>query len=60
MAYSVIASQEDMAASFMAGGEYYVEGGKLVIDDTNAYGGRFVASEMASSFKNFQPLKIEL
>ena len=45
VAYSVIASQEGMTASRVAGDEDQVEGGKLVIDDTGAYGGRFVANE---------------
>jgi uncharacterized membrane protein len=45
VAYSVISSQEGMAASRVAVGEDQVEGGKLVIDDTGVYGGRFVANE---------------
>jgi len=45
VAYSVISSQEGMAASRVAVGEDQVEGGKLVIDDTGVYGGQFVANE---------------
>jgi len=45
VAYSVISSQEGMAASRVAVGEDQVEGGQLVIDDTGVYGGRFVANE---------------
>jgi uncharacterized membrane protein len=45
VAYSVIASQEGLAASRMAGGEDYAEGGQLVIDESGIYGGRFVATE---------------
>jgi len=45
VAYSVIASQEGIAAGRVAGGEDEVEGGSLVIDDTGVYGGRFVATK---------------
>ena len=53
VAYSVISSQEGMAASRVAGGEDYVEGGKLVIDDTGAYGGRFVATDDGFAVEGF-------
>jgi len=53
VAYSVIASQEGIAASRVAGGEDMVEGGKLVIDDTGAYGGRFVATEDGFAVEGF-------
>ncbi len=45
VAYSVISSQEGIAASRVAGGEDGIEGGKLVIDESGVYGGRFVATE---------------
>jgi hypothetical protein len=45
VAYSVIASQEGIAAGRLAAGEDAVEAGALVIDDTGAYGGRFVATQ---------------
>ena len=44
VAYSVIASQEGIAAGRVAGGEDEVEGGVLVADETGVYGGRFVAT----------------
>jgi uncharacterized membrane protein len=53
VAYSVIASQEGIAAGRVAGGEDMVEGGKLVIDDTGAYGGRFVATEEGFAVEGF-------
>ncbi len=60
VAYSVISSQEGMAASRVAGGEDYVEGGKLVIDDTGVYGGRFVATEDGFAVEEFAAPKMVL
>jgi uncharacterized membrane protein len=45
VAYSVIASQEGIAAGRVAGGEDMVEGGQMVVDETGLYGGRFVVTE---------------
>ena len=45
VAYSVIASQEGIAAGRVAVGEDQIEGGKMVVDDSGIYGGRFVATE---------------
>lgn len=44
VAYSVISSQEGLSASRLAGGEDEVEGASVVVDDSGAYGGRFVAT----------------
>lgn len=41
----MIASQEGIAAGRVAGGEDEVEAGALVVDDTGAYGRRFVATQ---------------
>ena len=53
VAYSVIASQEGIEASRVAGGEDMVEGGKLVVDETGVYGGRFVATESGFAVEGF-------
>jgi hypothetical protein len=45
VAYSAIASQEGLALDRVAKGEDAVEAGSLVIDDTGAYGSRFVVTE---------------
>ena len=44
VAYSVIASQEGIAAGRVAGGEDEVEGGMLAADESGVYGSRFVAT----------------
>ena len=44
VAYSVIASQEGLAASRIAGGEDEIEGGSVLVDDSGVYGSRFVAT----------------
>jgi uncharacterized membrane protein len=53
VAYSVISSQEGMAASRVAGGKDMVEGGQLVIDESGIYGGRFVATEDGFAVEEF-------
>jgi uncharacterized membrane protein len=45
VAYSALASREGLALGRVADGEDVVEAGSLVIDDTGAYGSRFVATE---------------
>lgn len=45
VAYSVIASQQGVAAGRIAGGEQGIEGGSLVVDDSGAFGARFVATK---------------
>lgn len=45
VAYSAIASEAGIALDRVAGGEDEVEAGSLVIDDTGAYGERFIATE---------------
>jgi uncharacterized membrane protein len=45
VAYSALASQEGYAVSRVAGGEDQVEGSSLVVDETGAYGSRYVATE---------------
>jgi uncharacterized membrane protein len=45
VAYSALATQEGFAAERVAGGEDEVEGGRVVVDDSGAYGARFVATE---------------
>ena len=44
VAYSAIASEQGFAATRIAGGEDEIEGGKIVVDDSGVYGGRFVAT----------------
>ena len=44
VAYSVIASQEGIAAGRVAGGEDEIEGGVLAADESGVYGSRFVAT----------------
>lgn len=45
VAYSALATQEGYAVSRVAGGEDEVEGSSLVVDETGAYGSRFIATE---------------
>ncbi len=45
VAYTAIASEEGFSAARVAGGEDSVEGGKIVVDDSGVYGGRFFATE---------------
>jgi uncharacterized membrane protein len=45
VAYTAISSQEGFSAARLAGGEDSVEGGKIVVDDSGVYGGRFFATE---------------
>lgn len=45
VAYTALATQEGYAISRVAGGEDEVEGGSLVVDETGAYGSRFLATE---------------
>jgi uncharacterized membrane protein len=45
VAYSALATQEGYAVSRVAGGEDEVEGSRLVVDETGAYGSRFIATE---------------
>lgn len=45
VAYSAISSEEGFSASRLAGGEDSVEGGKITVDDSGVYGGRFFATQ---------------
>ena len=45
VAYSALSSQEGYAVSRVAGGEDQVEGSSLVVDESGAYGSRFLATE---------------
>jgi uncharacterized membrane protein len=45
VAYSALSSQEGYAVSRVAGGEDMVEGSSLVVDESGAYGSRFLATE---------------
>ena len=45
VAYTAISSEEGFSATRLAGGEDSVEGGKIVVDDSGVYGGRFLATE---------------
>jgi uncharacterized membrane protein len=45
VAYTAISSEEGFSAARLAGGEDSVEGGKIVVDDSGVYGGRFFATE---------------
>ena len=45
VAYTAISSEEGFSAARVAGGEDSVEGGKIVVDDSGVYGGRFLATE---------------
>jgi len=45
VAYSAISSEQGFSAARIAGGEDSVEGSKLVVDDSGAYGGRFLATK---------------
>lgn len=44
-AYTAIASEQGFSAARVAGGEDSIEGGKLVVDDSGVYGGRFFATK---------------
>ncbi|MFM8320234.1 MAG: DUF1269 domain-containing protein [Chloroflexota bacterium] len=44
VAYTAMASEDGFSATRVAGGENSIEGGKIVIDDTGVYGGRFYAT----------------
>jgi len=45
VAYTALSSQEGFAVSRVAGGEEQVEGGSLIVDESGAYGSRFLATE---------------
>jgi uncharacterized membrane protein len=45
VAFTAISSQEGYAVSRVAGGEDQVEGGSIVVDESGAYGSRFLATE---------------
>lgn len=45
VAYSAISSEEGFTASRLAGGEDSVEGGRITVDDSGVYGGRFFATQ---------------
>lgn len=45
VAYSAVSSQAGFSASRVAGGEDEIEGSQIVVDDSGAYGGQFVATE---------------
>lgn len=45
VAYTAIASQQGFSVARLAGGEDSLEGGKLVVDDSGIYGGRFYATK---------------
>ena len=45
VSYTAISSQEGFSAARLAGGDDSVEGGKVVVDDSGVYGGRFFATE---------------
>lgn len=45
VAFSVLASQEGLVVSQVAGNEDEVEAGQLVIDESGLYGGRFIATK---------------
>lgn len=45
VAYTAISSDEGFSAARLAAGEDSVEGGKIVVDDSGVYGGRFFATE---------------
>lgn len=44
-AYTAIATEQGFSAARLAGGEDSLEGGKLVVDDSGVYGGRFYATQ---------------
>ena len=44
-AYTAIASEQGFSAARLAGGEDSLEGGKVVVDDSGVYGGRFYATQ---------------
>jgi uncharacterized membrane protein len=44
-AYTAIASEQGFSAARLAGGEDSLEGGKVVVDDSGVYGGRFYATK---------------
>jgi uncharacterized membrane protein len=45
VAFTAIASEEGFSAARLAGGKDSLEGGKIVVDDSGVYGGRFYATE---------------
>jgi uncharacterized membrane protein len=45
VAYTALSSQEGFAVSRVAGGEEQVEGGSLIVNESGAYGSRFLATE---------------
>lgn len=45
VAYTAISSEEGFSAARVAGGEDSVEAGRIVVDDSGVYGGRFFATE---------------
>lgn len=45
VAYSALATQQGFSASRIAAGENMVDTSQMVVDDTGAYGGRFVATK---------------
>jgi uncharacterized membrane protein len=44
VAFTAISSEEGFSAARVAGGEDSIEGGKIVVDDSGVYGGRFFAT----------------
>ena len=44
-AYTAIASEQGFSAARLAGGEDSVEGGRVTVDDSGVYGGRFYATK---------------
>jgi uncharacterized membrane protein len=44
-AYTAIASEQGFSAARLVGGEDSLEGGKVVVDDSGVYGGRFYATK---------------
>jgi uncharacterized membrane protein len=45
VAYTAISSEQGFSAARVAGGEDSIEGGKIVVDDSGVYGGRFYATD---------------
>ena len=45
VSYTAISSEQGFAASRVASGEDYIEGGQVVVDDSGVYGGRYVATK---------------
>lgn len=44
-AYTAIASEQGFSAARLAGGEDSLEGGRIVVDDSGVFGGRFFATQ---------------